>query len=308
MSTPQPGIFAQGTRSHHYLEYDLQPGVTAESLIDVLRAMREPPVTSGGANLVLGFGRRAMTLLMPEVTPEELRPFEGLTGPAGHAPATQHDLWLWIHGTNSDVVVDVAMAATVALGPVATLEHEQPAFVYQESRDFIGFIDGTENPPIWDAFLVAMVPEGRKGAAGSFVFTQKWVHDLGKFHALPVEEQERVIGRTKLDSEELDDDAKPEDAHIARTVIEDDEGEEREIYRRSTPFGSVREQGLNFVGFTNEPSLIDEMLARMFGTSGDGRHDRITEFSNPVRGAWYFTPSLDDLHALLSVGSAGSAH
>lgn len=300
MATPQPGIFAQGTRSHHYLEYDLQPTATAEAVIDVLRAMREPPVTSGGANLVVGMSRRLLQLLMPEVTPNELRPFEGVSGPAGHAPATQADLWLWIHGTNSDVVVDVAMAATVALGPVAALVHEQPAFVYQDSRDFIGFIDGTENPPVWDAFLVTMVPEGRKGSGGSFVFTQKWVHDLGKFHALAEEEQERVVGRTKPDSEELDDDVKPPTAHIARTVIEDDEGEEREVYRRSTPFGSVQEQGLNFVAFTNDPSIIDEMLARMFGTSGDGLHDRLTEFTTPVRGAWYFTPSLDDLHALLS--------
>lgn len=300
MSTPQPGIFAQGTRSHHYLEYDLQATATREAVIPVLRAMREPPVTSGGANLVLGMSRRLLQLLMPEVTPNELRPFEGLSGPAGHAPATQHDLWLWIHGTNSDVAVDVAMAATVALGPVATLAHEQPAFVYQESRDFLGFIDGTENPPVWDAFLVAMVPEGRKGAGGSFVFTQKWVHDLGKFHALPEEEQEQVFGRKKLDSEELDDDVKPATAHVARTVIEDEDGEEREIYRRSTPFGSVQEQGLNFVAFTNEPAIIDEMLGRMFGTSGDGIHDRVTEFSTPTRGAWYFAPSLDDLHALLS--------
>lgn len=304
MPTPQPGIFAQGTRSHYYLEYDLQPAATAEAVIAVLRFLREPPVTAGGANLVLGMSRRLLQLVMPEITPNELRPFDGLTGPAGHAPSTQSDLWLWIHGTNSDVVVDVALAATAALAEVATLAHEQPAFVYQDSRDFIGFVDGTENPPIWDAFLVTMVPEGRKGGGGSFVFTQKWVHQLGKFHALPEEEQERVIGRTKPDSVELDDDVKPDDAHLARTVIEDADGEEREIYRRSTPFGSVTEQGLNFVGFTNDPSIIEEMLARMFGTSGDGVHDRLTEFSTPVRGAWYFTPSLDDLHALLSVGSA----
>jgi putative iron-dependent peroxidase len=300
MTTPQPGIFAQGTRSHLYLEYDLRPEATRDEVVAVLRALREPPVTSGGANLVLGCSRRLMTLLLPDETPDELQPFAGLTGPAGHAPATQHDLWLWVHGTNSDVVVDVGMAATVALGPVATLAHEQPAFVYQDSRDFLGFIDGTENPPIWDAFLVTKVPDGEPGAGGSFVFTQQWVHDLGRFHALPEEEQEAVFGRTKLDSEELDDDVRPATAHISRTVIEDDDGEEREIYRRSTPFGTVTEQGLVFVAFTNDPSILDEMLARMFGLSGDGLHDRMTEFTTPVRGANYFAPSLDDLHLLLS--------
>ncbi|MDQ3106446.1 MAG: Dyp-type peroxidase [Actinomycetota bacterium] len=300
MATPQPGIFAQGTRSHYYLEYDLQPGSDRAAFIDALRAMREPPVTAGGANLVVGFGRRLWELLSPDGVPSQLRDFEPLVGRTVTAPATQHDLWLWTHGTNDDVTVDVARAATVALGPVATLASEQPAFVYKESRDFFGFIDGTENPEVWDAHLVTLIPDGEKGVGGSYVLTMKWVHDLGRFNALDEDEQERIIGRTKADSVELDDDVRPDSAHISRVVIEDNEGEEREIYRRSTPFGSVTEQGLNFVGFGNDLELFCDMLQRMLGTSGDGLHDRITEFSTPARGAFYFAPSLDALHALVN--------
>jgi putative iron-dependent peroxidase len=299
MTTPQPGIFAQGTRSHHYLEYDLRPDATRGEVVNVLAALREPPVTAGGANLVLGLSRRALELLDGGSdggggVPAALRPFDAIAGPGGTAPATQHDVWLWIHGTNSDVTVDVGRAATVALAPVATLAHELPAFVYKESRDFSGFIDGTENPPVWEAPLVAAVPDG-PGAGGSYVLVMQFVHDLGAFHALPEEEQERVIGRTKDDSEELDDAVKPGNAHISRVVIEDEDGEELEIYRRSTPWGNVREQGLNFVGFSNDLGLLDEMLGRMYGTRGDGPTDRILEFTQAVTGAYYFAPSLHDL-------------
>jgi putative iron-dependent peroxidase len=37
------------------------------------------------------------------------------------------------------------------------------------------------------------------------------------------------------------------------------------------------------------------MLARMFGTSGDGNHDHLTDFTRPVSGSFWFVPSLDDL-------------
>jgi putative iron-dependent peroxidase len=183
---------------------------------------------------------------------------------------------------------------------VATLAHELPAFVYQDSRDFFGFIDGTENPPIWEAHLVVPIPDGEPGAGGTFAFVQQWRHDLGRFDANPEAEQEAVIGRTKPDSVELDDDVRPPTAHISRTVIEDDDGEELEIYRRSTPWGNATEQGLNFVAFTNDLSIVETMLARMFGTAGDGLHDRLLEFTTPLTGANYFVPSLDALYGVFT--------
>lgn len=299
--TAQPGIFAFGTRAHYYLELDLFPDADPDVVLDALRALREPPVTAGGANMVIGFGPELWRRLASRDVPSDLRAFDEIAGPTGRrAPATQHDLWLWFHGTNHDVVLDMARAAAAALAPAACLAAEQPGFVYQDSRDMTGFIDGTENPPIWEAHLAALVPDGQPGAGGSHVLVMKWVHDLGSFHALAQEEQEAVIGRTKPDSVELGDDVRPATAHISRTVIQGDDGEELEIFRRSTPFGTVDEQGLYFVAFSREQARVREMLARMFGTSGDGGHDRLTEFSTPVSGAFYFAPSLDALLGVFS--------
>jgi porphyrinogen peroxidase len=296
LARPQPGIFAQGTRSHYHLEFDLRPGATDDAVVGALHGLREPPVTAGGSNIVVGFGADLWRRLHPDDAPAELAPFVAIEGDGRGAPATQHDLWVWTHGTGEDVELDVARAVAAGLAPVATLAAEQPCFVYLDSRDLTGFIDGTENPPVEEAFEVALVPDGERGAGGAFVLAQKWVHDLDRFHAQAREEQENTIGRTKPDSVELDD--KPPTAHIARVVIEED-GEELELYRRSTPYGRVGELGLYFVAFSADPSRFTKMLRRMFGVGGDGVHDHLTDFTRPVSGAFYFAPSLDALDGIL---------
>jgi putative iron-dependent peroxidase len=290
MATPQPGIFAQGTRVHRVYEFDLRDGVDAAAVRDALAGLRQPSVTAGGANIVVGFGPDLWRRQSSGLVPDALTDFPVIDG----VPVTQHDLWIWVHGTGDDVIFDVGRAVAALVEPVADLVHEVGGWVYRDSRDLTGFIDGTENPAVEEAFAVATVPGDGAGAGGSFAIVQRWVHDLAAFHELPEPEQEGVIGRTKRDSIELDDDVKPPTAHIARVVIEED-GEELEIFRRSVPYGTVAEHGLVFFAFSAEPSRFEKMLRRMFGAADDGLRDRLTDFTRPVTGAYYFVPSLEAL-------------
>ena len=290
---PQPGIFALGTSAHEFLEFDLRPDVALEAVVDVLGRLRMPSVSAGGVNLVLAFGSDLWRVLVPAEVPPDLAPFRpiGLVG-GHHAPATQHDLWLWISGSTSDVVFEHARAAAGAIDEVAAIATDRPAYVHRDSRDLTGFIDGTANPSTLEAPAAALVPEGRPGAAGSHVLVMRWVHDLGAFDAQAIADQERVFGRTKCDSVELGPDAKPPTAHIARVEIEDDAGAELPIYRRSVPYGTVEEAGLYFVAFSADRARLDRMLGRMFGLDADGLHDHLLDFSRPVSGAIYFAPAL----------------
>ncbi len=295
---PQFGIFAQGTNAHHFLEFDLRPGVTPTQAVSSFRRLRTPDVSAGGVNLVVAFAADGWREVAPTETPRSLAPFRGIVAPEGTGvPATQHDAWMWISGSSPDVTFDHACAAAAAVADVAHLAAEQPGFTYHEGRDETGFIDGTANPPVRRAAEVALVPPGEPGQGGSHVLAMRWVHDLDAFHRLSVPEQEDVIGRTKPDSMELSDARKPPTAHIARVEIELG-GKELEIFRRSVPYGTVEEHGLYFVAFSADPTRFDEMLARMFGTSGDGIRDRLTEFSRPVSCAYYFAPSLNALSVL----------
>jgi len=299
VTVPQFGIFAQGTFAHAFVEWDLRPNVNLLEVASVLGRLRGPSVAAGGVNLVLAFGADLWRALAPRDVPAGLGPFQPISKLGGHhAPATQHDLWLWINGSSQDVVFEHTRAAAGAIEAVAQVADEQIAFVHRDSRDLTGFVDGTANPPLLEAPMAALVPDGQPGAGGSHVLAMRWVHDLEAFEALSITEQERIFGRTKADSIELVDEAKPPTAHIARVEIEDDAGVELPIYRRSVPYGTVAEHGLYFVAFSADRSRFETMLGRMFGTLGDGGHDRLTDFSRPVSGAFYYAPPLNLLSDL----------
>jgi putative iron-dependent peroxidase len=295
---PQFGIFAQGTHAHHFLEFDLRPDVEPRHAAQAFRELRTPDVSAGGVNLVLGFGADAWPRLTSAPAPEELAAFAPVSGLDGHgAPATQHDVWLWISGAEPDVTWQSARAAAHAVAHAASVAAEQQGFTYRGGRDMTGFIDGTANPQVRRAPEVALIPAGRAGEGGSHVVTMRWVHDLDAFNRLSVADQDRVIGRTKADSVELSAAEKPPNAHIAR-VETSVSGKEIEIFRRSVPYGNAEEYGLYFVAFSAERSRYDRLLARMFGTTPDGARDRLTDFSRAVSGAYYFTPSLNVINEL----------
>lgn len=286
--TPQPGVFAIGTRAHHHLEYD---GVRdLDAALAAIARVRDAATTVAGVNVVVGirpslWGRAAA----------DAADFATLEGADGFSfDATQHDLWLWLHGAGPDSLLDIALLAHFELRACATLAAEQVSFTYQSSLDLTGFEDGTENPPLDEAIGAATIAADQPGGGGSVVLVQRWVHDLGGFTAMSPDEQEAVIGRTLVGSRELDPSVMPSDAHVARVVIEDDAGEELEIFRRSTAFGGVAEHGLMFVGFAADQARLLAMLRRMAGAD-DGVRDRLTRYSTPTSSAIYVVPSVTEL-------------
>src|SRR5207245_10821808 len=210
-------------------------------------------------------------------------------GPGGYRmPATQHDAVLWISGSAYDVVFDVARQAIAALDPVAQVAEETSSWPYHHDRDLTGFIDGTENPSLIDAPDIALIPEGSPGAGGSILLLQKWTHDAVAWESQPIPEQEKVIGRTKPDSVELDD--RPADSHAART----DQNQFGKIFRRNMPYGTVTDHGTMFVGFSTDQQRLTAMLESMSGLT-DGVRDALTNYARPLTGAYYFVPSTQSL-------------
>jgi putative iron-dependent peroxidase len=292
VSTPQSGVFALGTASHAYLELDAQPGATGPDLVRAVSSLREPRTTMGGVNLVAGFRPELWRAVVPE---DEHLPVEGfnrdLFGAGGYTmPATQHDAVLWLSGSAYDVIFDTARAAIGALGAVATVAEETSSWPYQHDRDLTGFIDGNENPTLIDAPELAVIPEGNPGAGGTILLLQRWRHDAAAWEALPVAQQELVIGRTKDESVELDD--KPADSHVART----DQDTFGKIFRRNMPYGTVTDHGTMFVGFSADQRPLTAMLESMAGLT-DGVRDALTLYTQPLTGAYYFVPSTQSLRS-----------
>ena len=300
MRIAQSGIFALGTGSHSYLEFDLLEHADALTLVQIISSLREPRTTTGGVNLVIGFRPSLWARVAPQEMPAGVTDFDQeIQGVDGYTmPATQHDLWLWVAGHAYDKIFDVTREAVQALAPVATLALEVAGWTYKENRDLTGFIDGTENPSLSEAPEVALIPEGSPGAGGSVVLVQKWLHDAIAFDALPVDAQEKILGRTKDTSIELDEEVRGPQSHVSRTVIEED-GKELHIFRRNTPFGTAIEHGTMFIGFSCEQRRLARMLARMAGAE-DGIRDALTRYTTAVSGAYYFVPSLAALRSFVS--------
>ena len=293
MYTPQAGIFALGTSSHAYLEFDLLDEKSCAKFASTISAIREPRTTTGGVNFVIGFRPELWRDILPNDAPEGVEGFnKRIQGIEGFVmPCTQHDALVWLSGSAYDIVFDMARSVVRDLEGLASLVQETTSWSYQHDRDLTGFIDGSENPTLLDAPTAALLPEGVRGAAGSVLLLQKWKHKVAEWEALPVDRQERIMGRTKRDSVELDN--KPSDSHVART----DQDEFGDIFRRNMPYGSVEEHGTMFVGLSADQKRLSRMLDSMAGLVG-GTRDALTRFTEPQSGSYYFVPSVDSLRRL----------
>ena len=292
MHTAQAGIFALGTSSHVYLEFDLLDEKQSGDLAAAVAAIREPRTTTGGVNFVIGFRPELWNGMVPEQSPSGIEGFNNnIEGVGGFVmPATQHDALVWMSGSAYDVVFDMAKTVIQDLAGMATLEEETSSWAYRHDRDLTGFVDGSENPTLLDAPADALLPDGVPGAAGSVLLLQKWKHRTAEWEALPVAKQELVIGRTKAESLELEN--KPSDSHVART----DQDKFGNIFRRNMPYGNVDNHGTVFVGFSADQQRLAKMLQSMAGLV-DGTRDALTRYTEPLTGAYYFVPSVESLRA-----------
>jgi porphyrinogen peroxidase len=288
MRTAQAGIFALGTSSHAYLEFDILGGQNSRDLVKAISSFRGPRTTLDGVNLVVGFRPELWSEVVPDEAPAGITGFnENLVGVEGFImPATQHDAVLWLSGSAYDIIFDVSKRAIAELNGLAKVAEETSGWPYRHDRDLTGFIDGSENPTLIEAPEAALIPEGSPGAAGSVLLLQKWPHDTAMWESLADASQELVIGRKKLDSVELED--KPADSHVAST----DQDTFGKIFRRNMPYGTVTNHGTMFVGFSADQRRLTTMLESMAGLK-TGVRDALTRYTKPITGAYYFVPPAD---------------
>jgi putative iron-dependent peroxidase len=255
-------------------------------------------IPDGGLDAVVAIGSEAWDRLFDGPRPAELHPFRELAGPRHRAPATPGDLLFHIRATRMDLCFEYATQIMARLSGSVTVADEVHGFRYFDERDLLGFVDGTESPTGRAAETAGLVGDEDPGfAGGSYVMVQKYLHDMTSWNALPTEEQEKAVGRTKLADIEFPDDVKPPNSHVALNTVTGDDGEERQIVRANMPFGDAGrgEFGTYYIGYAATPSVTEEMLENMFLGNPPGVTDRLLDFSTAVTGGLFFAPSADFL-------------
>src|SRR2546425_7987577 len=307
-AVPQP-VATGLTRAAIFLVVTINPGAGHRAGIRSFCADLSALVRSvgfreqeGTLSCVVGFGSDAWDQLFGKPRPVELHKFREIRAGERHAVSTPGDMLFHIRAQRMDLCFELETQIMALLGPAVSPGGRRQGVRYFYSRDLIGFVDGTENPKGQAAIEATLIgEEDPRFAAGSYVIVQKYLHNLIGWNALPTEEQERIVGRTKLSDIELDDSIKPTFAHNALTKITKD-GEEIKILRHNMPFGQAAQGqfGTYFIGYSRSPRTIEEMLQNMFVGNPPGNYDRLLDFSRAVTGNLFFVPSATFLENLKS--------
>ncbi len=301
-ASPQP-VLAPLTPAAVFLVATIDEGgesAVREALPDISGLVRSIGFRDPAKRLsaVTSIGSDAWNRLFAGPRPAELHPFVEITGGRHDAPSTPGDLLFHIRAESMDVCFELATKIVEAMAGAVTVVDEVHGFKFFDNRDLMGFVDGTENPDGPIALSATQIgDEDPDFVGGCYVHVQKYVHDMRSWNSLSTEEQERVIGRTKLDDIELDDAVKPANSHIALNVITDADGNELKIVRHNMPFGEVGkgEFGTYFIGYSRSAAVTERMLDNMFVGDPPGNTDRILHFSTALTGCMFFTPTADFL-------------
>jgi porphyrinogen peroxidase len=278
----QPGILAALSPCGRSLVFRLELETDPRR---VLRRFCDAFVPESG---VVGFGAPLLRFLGAAIP--GMRAFPSLAGPACAVPATQQSLWVLLRGPDRGTLFDATMEVQSLLSGAFALEDAMDTFRYRDGRDLTGYLDGTANPEAAQSVATALVAEGvGPGLAGSsFAAVQRWVHDLRRFNAHSAAERDDMIGRSRETNEELAE--APASSHVKRS---EQEGYDPPAFmvRRSMPWASAREQGLEFIAYGNSLDPFERVLRRMAGLD-DGILDALFTFSRPVTGGYYWCPPI----------------
>lgn len=283
MSNHQSGILAPVPQLSRYMTFKLEPEMDP---LEGLKALQE---IVDGESTVVGIGQSLLNALGKNIP--GMRNLPVLSGPGIDIPSTPASLWCWLRGDDHGELLHRSRHIEQALAIDYKLIDVVDSFMYRDSRDLSGYIDGTENPQDSEAVEAAIVSGQGAGIDGSsYVAVQQWLHDLDHFQEMTEAERDDVFGRHQSDNEEFDE--APESAHVKRTAQESFDPEAF-IVRRSMPWAEGMDAGLMFVAFGNSFDAFEAILHRMIGEE-DGTTDALFSFTQPLNGSYYWCPPCKD--------------
>ena len=152
MAQPQSAIQAGPGRSARFLVLELGPDAEEQvraglaGVPNLVRAVGHRDEAMA-LSCVVAIGADAWSRLQPgRSRPAQLHPFQALADGGRLAPSTPGDVLLHIRAEREDFCYELARLILARLGDAVTVIDETHGFAYLDSRDLIGFVDGTENP------------------------------------------------------------------------------------------------------------------------------------------------------------------
>lgn len=279
MNACQKGILSQETKLARYMFFNVSDISSIKSCLSQLTGVIDGELT------VVGLGPSLIAALNGNIPGLQNLSFQSAMGI--DVPSTPCALWLWLRGEDRGELYHRSRMLENILAISFELEDVVDSFMFEDSRDLSGYIDGTENPQAKEALDAATVQGAGPGLDGSsFVAIQQWLHDMDFFNALPENEQDDIFGRHISNNDEFED--APESAHVKRAAQES-YVPAAFMLRRSMPWADGMNAGLMFVAFGKSFSAFEAILNRMLGHE-DGIKDGLFKFTRPISSAYFWCP------------------
>ncbi|BFM47902.1 Dyp-type peroxidase [Marinomonas sp. THO17] len=298
MTSYQSGIIAEPSSDAFFVTLNLLP----EHLSNFKRALAAFPNTitqvqqdfeQAQLHAAVGFSKLIWSKLDSQ-QPKELALFPDLQGPEMTITSTDVDMVLHIRAMRHDAAFELSRRLFALVKDCVQLVEEVTCFIYKDSRDLTGFVDGTENPQGEQRKAVALVSEEDANFAnGSYLNLMRFSHDLDKWQQQDLKTQEDTYGRTKEDNEEYPAAEKSVHAHTKRTSLKDAQGKSIEILRQSMPYGSLTDQGLMFASYSKSPTNFNLMLESMILGDEQGNTDHLMKYTEAKTAQAFFVPATE---------------
>ncbi|XP_061183940.1 dye-decolorizing peroxidase YfeX-like [Saccostrea echinata] len=297
----QPSVYSQGKNHALYLWISLKPEANAKEVAKAVAKLQkyvdqvtDPSMKDEEDEILagVGFGPNFYKQIGGKPKQEYTYPYR--KGYLGEMPSSGGDVFIHAKCNTPSKLFELAQVVMKNMPPNSVESFEDIySFVYKNGRDLSGFIDGTENAADEESRQkIAVEPE----TGGSYVITQKWIHDLKVIDKEKDKTLESWVGRSRPDSTELS--RKSITSHVARMTGGNgwQQAKPVEIVRQSMPFGTLgSEAGLFFIGYAASPKNHEYMLDRMVGARDDTNCDDIMRLSKNVKGTYWYFPGADEL-------------
>ncbi|MQY13841.1 Dye-decolorizing peroxidase [Streptomyces sp. RB5] len=234
--THQAGITTPLQAAGHLAAFDLTPGAGRKQAAALLRRWSRTaarltagePASDGDTGIALDAGPSSLTVTFgfghtffdrTDLTarrPAALAPLPPFSADALDARRSDGDLWVQIGADDPLVAYHALRAVLRDAGETATLRWQTRGFNRtpgataepRTARNLMGQVDGTNNPTPADDDFAARVFVPAAGqpdwmANGSYAVFRRIRMLLDRWETLPLERQERVIGRRKSDGAPL---------------------------------------------------------------------------------------------------------
>jgi putative iron-dependent peroxidase len=299
MPQAQSGICAEAKLHGMYLLLNVLDGhddFIATKLIKIIELQEEfaDQFSEALLSCVVAVGAEYWPHLSPDKLPLGLTGFPQLDAPDYVMPSQPYDLFIQIRSDRSDVNHLFGLRVLHILSPDVELVEQIKCFRFLDGRDFNGFIYGADLPhgkgKRKAALIEAQDPEFH---LGSFVNIQRFRHNLNKWQQLSIEDQEYIMGRTRLDNQ-LVANISP-NSHALCVELKDFSGHPI-MLEQGMPYGDMNEQGMFSVCYSGDAKAFKRLLESRLG---DGvQYDHWLDYCTADMGATFFAPSIDFLKQL----------